>query len=241
MKKNKKAILIVFGLIISVVAGYFGTDWAMKLLDPKNRLDSEIVDTLGTTDASTIESAGDTTVLQEVLPPVIKEVTIPVPSQDGKNYSFAVIAEGTSLKYGLADSDLTETGELNETGEFTVPATAAGVYFVYAIDIMKHKSEYFKVSGCTIQEIIDKITVGELTSILNSGDASKSVRANFKGRVYTSCQYIFEGLNADEDPPVTYLEIINRINMGTWSSVNVISISYTLEGRLSSAVIKVNY
>ena len=262
MTNTAKILLSVGGFIICAAAGYFGTGIIRDALSQDSRpasLSSSGGGASGggggsfhggsiggnsTPAPSNPEPQPDAspeTTAPADLAPSIVSVSAPQKGNDGKTYSFTVVASGTGLSYHLTDASMTEIGQPQPNGSFVVPATTSGVYNVYVTDSSGRKSEYHKVTGCTSVPEVRRIEASELQTIINSGDAGKASDADFKNRVLPGCRYTFEGLNSDEPLPQSYNDMILRVNMGTWQSVQVLSVSYTPEGRMSSARIKVNY
>lgn len=169
----------------------------------------------------------------------VLNVSKPVYRESDKTYSFTVNASGSGLVYGLADRNKKNL-RTQDTPSFRVSATSSGRYFVYVSDGRGNTSEYYPVDGC--KTIVKKIDASELQQVLNSGSSDMASSADFKNRVASNCRYAFNGRNDEEgDAPVHYNEIINRISMHTWSSVEVTSVSHDDSGKLTRAVISVKY
>ena len=169
----------------------------------------------------------------------VASISKPVYNESTKSYSFTVVAEGVGLTYCLAD-DKKRDIRSQSSGQFVVPPTSLGVYNVYVTDSQGNKSDFVTVRGCVAK--VKSITKEELQRVLNSKDSNKAIEADFKNRVASGCKFTFVGRNEEEgDAPRSYNEIIQRVSMGTWSSVSVTSVSVNGSGKLSSAVIRVNY
>ena len=90
---------------------------------------------------------------------------------------------------------------------------------------------------------VSKVTADELARILNAKNTS-AARNVLEGRISPNCSFSFTGLSDDEknvSKPRTYVDIINRMDMGTWSSISVSSVGYDGSGKLNRATIHVNY
>jgi hypothetical protein len=97
------------------------------------------------------------------------------------------------------------------------------------------------ISGCEVVSIKNKVTASEFQSLLLSKDENNANKL-LKGRINNaSVSYRFTGINEDEPQPRSYTEIINRLKMGTWSSIQITSVGYDSQGRLNSANITVTY
>lgn len=169
--------------------------------------------------------------------PKIESISTPVADKTGQNFSFTVKASGQDLSYWLLDENQSRViSGPNKSAYYYVSASTSGIYYVYVTDINGNKSEIKRVSGCKIVKV-DKVTVQELSQILNSRSGWESI----KSRVSPGLHFTFDGLSDDESTPASYLEIFNRLNMGSWSSVDVLSVNYSANGLLTSARIKVNY
>lgn len=88
---------------------------------------------------------------------------------------------------------------------------------------------------------VNKLSKSEFQEILNSGDENRGVVGHLKDRISSRCRFSFSGINEDEPTPASYNDILMRINMGTWTSVSVLSASYDEADRMVSARIQVNY
>ena len=169
----------------------------------------------------------------------ILAVSTPVYHEKEKVYTFSVTAKGGGLTYVLADSKQKDIRS-QQNGEFRVSGTSVGKYYVYVKDAQGNKSPMVAVDGCRAK--VKPVEASELQGILNSGDSSQAVAADFKNRISSNCRYVFLGRDEDEgDAPRSYNEIINRIKMRTWSSVQVQSVSYNESGKVAKATILVKY
>ena len=169
----------------------------------------------------------------------VTTVSKPVYNENNKTYTFTVSAEGVGLSYCLAN-DKKKDLKAQANGTFIVSPVSSGLYYVYVKDSRGNKSDYVQVKGCLLK--VKPITKEELQKVLNSKDSNKAIEADFKNRVASGCQFVFTGRNDEEgEAPRSYNEILQRVSMGTWSSVIVQSVSVNSVGKLSKAVIHVNY
>lgn len=173
--------------------------------------------------------------------PEIVKISTPKKNAVDNTYSFIVTANGSNLLYHLADKNKDEIGSPQTDCEMIVPATPDGVYYVFVSDGSGLQSEYSKVTGCLSIVKVKKITAEEMSSILNSGNAESATAADFKNRVSPGCRLKFTGISDEEEVPSGLYEVINRINLGTWSSVVVNSMSYNDADMVSAVSITVMY
>ena len=193
--------------------------------------------------SSPIGASGTT--ISSSLPEILD---ISKPEYDGNYYSFRVNASGTGLTYHLTDDTGRDITPVSHNGStFKVRPTSKGKYQVYVTDINGNKSKYVEVSGCVV--MIDKITASELQEVFDSEDTAVATQHDFKNRVASGCKYEFVGLNPESEgmdqesyvAPQSYNEIINRLHMNTWTSVKVVSVAYSTQGKLTKVVLNVNY
>lgn len=204
--------------------------------------------------------AADSTVLappEEPVGPAITDVSEPEYNAAKKFYSFKVTAVGEGLTYYLADANRREK-QHNSNGLFSVAPVNGGKYYVYVVDAQENVSAWKEVIGCTpvktepkpvsessstpAASSVSKITANELERFLNAKD-TKAARAALDDRIAEKCQYSFTGISDSEKNtkmPATYVDIINRIDMGTWSSVKVLSVGHDSSGKLNRVTIQVN-
>ena len=195
--------------------------------------------------------------------PSITHVTKPVYNEGKKFYSFTVEATGEDVTYHLADANRNHVSK-NTNGMFSAKPVTGGKYFVYAEDVHGNQSPWQEVTGCTPVQAepkptagsasssasstpatpsFSKVTADELAKILNAKNTS-AARSVLEGRIASNCSFTFTGLTDEEknvSKPRTYVDIINRMDMGTWSSINVSSVGYDGSGKLNRATIHVNY
>ena len=172
--------------------------------------------------------------------PEILSVSKPQFDEKSNTYSFEVTASGNGLTYVLADKNKKDISAQQSSAFRGVAGTASGKYYVYVKDNRGQQSEYFAVEGCITH--VKRIDAAELQRVLNSKDSNEAVKADFKNRVAASCRYEFRGRDESEgDAPRTYNDIILRLRMRTWASVQVLSVVYGDSGKMIKAVIQVNY
>ena len=195
--------------------------------------------------------------------PVITHVTKPVYNEGKKFYSFTVECPEEGLTYHLADANRKHITQ-NTNGMFSVKPVSGGKYYVYVVDAQGNESAWKEVTGCTPVQAapkpatesaasssssapaapsVSKITASELAGLLNAKNLG-AARSALDGRIASNCQYNFTGLSEEEknvSKPRTYMDIINRMDMGTWSSVSVSNVGYDGSGKLNRATIHVNY
>jgi hypothetical protein len=172
--------------------------------------------------------------------PEILSVSKPQFDEKSNTYSFEVTASGNGLTYVLADKNKKDISAQQSSAFRGVAGTSSGKYYVYVKDNRGQQSEYFAVEGCVTH--VKRIDAAELQRVLNSKDSNEAVKADFKNRVAASCRYEFRGRDESEgDAPRTYNDIILRLRMRTWASVQVLSVVYGDSGKMIKAVIQVNY
>lgn len=254
MKAFLKVLPVVFVFILFAFIGYFGTG----MLVGSGYMGSLAGQTAGSTSVllKHDDSGGKLKVpdnkvnlpmpdvqkqaAKQSVPPVIDGVVGPFYDDATATYSFTVKAEGQNLEYHLCRADGTEI-KIQDNGTFSsVPYSGTGKYIVYVVDAKTSlQSQKVTVSGCNVK--CRKLETSEVQDAFNSSDYQKGEKLNFKDRISRNCRYEFADMKSEEDPPISYNEIFNRVCLGIWESVSVLSLDYDETNAVSRMYIKVNY
>ena len=156
-------------------------------------------------------------------------------------YSFTVEASGSVQEYILYDAS-DQMIRRQPGNRFEVAAVAGGKYIVRVADLHGNVSPPKEVTGCYAVQKVNKLSAGELETILNSGRASSADTPDFKSRVSPSLVPTVVGMEQGERVPQSVNELIMKISNGIWDSVSVQSVDYDpLTNRMTRATVKVNY
>lgn len=231
MGKNTQMFLLGLLFVISGAAGYFIEG---ALLGDENNNQVEEV--------------------QEIIQPEVGLSPVPVvevveaPKKVNGNYAFTAIASTESgdieLKYVLyRDLECTEEVAGNYDGKFIdVPAVESQTYYLKVWNIRKNIwSDAVTVTGFAVPQeykLPNPMTKAEVEAIIKDySSASKDDINNRIAKVKIECQ----GLSSEDRGVSTISEVSNNLEMGIWSSAEVISIGHDGAGRLNKLVIKVTY
>ena len=180
--------------------------------------------------------------------PSFTEVSEPSFNRKNGTYSFKVAAttpSGDNIIYKLFSQKKDLVGN-SEDGYFqNIKPTTDGVYYVQAVNAVNpEKTTALRpVSGFEVKEVaVDKISKGDLTAKFNTGSYAQSFSGAWE-RTYLApgCKFTFTGIRDGERHPSDIGDICRRINMNTWASVNVTSVSYDALNHITGMTIAVTY
>lgn len=178
--------------------------------------------------------------------PSIVDISIPKRESNG-TYSFTIVADVESkdtLKYELYKDDAYTTQVTsNLDGVFTnIASSSTSTYYVSVVNLQTEEYVRCEVSGFLYVHMYQKITKTELEKLVNVDRDWSAAPKGFSSRIAPGLKIEIEGLKADEQLQVSNLaEICNKTLFNTWSSVDVLKMSYDGQGRLQHLKIKVNY
>lgn len=230
MGKNTQIFLLGLVFVISGAAGYL------------------IEDAFGGDVNKPIEEVQETVQPEVVLSPIpVVEVTEVTKMASGK-YEFAATAStesgDTELKYVLyGDAECTKEVIGNYDGKFIdIPAIESQTYYLKVWNIRTNIwSEVVPVSGFIVQQEykITKLTQAEVEAIIK--DYSAASKDDINNRIAKGIKIECQGLAAEDRGVSTIGEVSSNLNLGIWSSVDVLSIGHDGVGRLNRLLIKVTY
>lgn len=231
---------LVITAVISLAAGFFGAGFL-----PLNKTAEPV-----TENPAAVETAAP--VVQQPTAadatPAFTEMSEPSFNQKNGTYSFKVAAKtpsGDNILYKLF-SNKKELVSSNEDGYFqNIKPTADGIYFVQAVNAGKQElaTDLRQVSGFEVKEVaVNKISKADLTAKFNTGSYTQSFSGAWE-RTYLApgCKFTFTGIKEGERHPSDIGDICRRINMNTWASVNVTSVSYDALNHITGMTIAVTY
>lgn len=247
MDNNKKqSHASVAGLIatavLSLAAGFFGAGF----LSPDETKNGP---SAPETPAASVETVKPAATPAVDATPVFSRISDP--EYNGKNgtYSFlveAATATGDGIRYELLDKK-DKVVSSNQDGFFMdIAPVQDGIYYLRAVNLRDPAvtTAPQKVSGFDVKVTkVALVSKSDLTRKFNSGSYSSSFTRDWE-RTYMApgCAIHFTGIQSGEQrTPKTLGDICSRISMGTWSSVEVTSLSYDEANRITSMTVAVKY
>lgn len=230
MRKNTQIFLLGLVFVISGAAGYLIEG---ALLSDVNKQEEEVQ-----------EVVQPEVVLSPVPVVYVSEVT---KISSGKyEFTASALTESgdTELKYVLyADTECTKEIAGNYDGKFTdIPAVESQTYYLKVWNIRANIwSEVVPVAGFIVQQEykITKLTQAEVEAIIK--DYSAASKDDINNRIAKGIKIECQGLAAEDRGVSTIGEVSSNLNLGIWSSVDVLSIGHDGVGRLNRLLIKVTY
>lgn len=244
---NKNSDSPVLGLVatalFSLIVGFF----AAGFLIPKTEAPAPAETVRSTTTKAATKTSEPVAAVDAT--PAFTQVSVPEYNGKKGTYSFKVEAKapsGDAILYKLFDKQNKEIAS-NPDGFFldVKPSADGGVYYVQAVNSREPSlaTALKAVSGFDVKEVaVAKVDKGTLTGKFNTG----SYADNFSGaweRTYLApgCKLRFTGIREGERHPSDIGDICRRINMNTWASVQVTSVSYDSLNHITSMTIDVKY
>lgn len=244
MKTFLKILSVVIVFVIFAFIGYFAAGM-IEDFKYKGNVSGHLVNGIehsgfGSNSKDFLPKSDGESAAKQSVPPVINGVDGPFYDDAAATYSFTVKATGQNLEYHLCNADGTEIRTQNNGSFLSVPYSGTGEYIVYVVDAKTSlQSPKITVSGCNFK--CRKLTASEVQEAFNSADYQRGERMNFKDRISRNCRYEFADMKSEEDTPISYNEIFNRVCLGIWESVSVLSLDYDETNAVSRMYIKVNY
>lgn len=183
--------------------------------------------------------------------PQITDISSPEFNNSTGTYSIVVHASVPSrdpLNYLIKDKQSVLYENSNGVFSGITPSSDGGRYFVEVVNAAypEISSGLRTASGFDVKiEAVPKTTkvsAGELSGKFNTGSYSSSFSGAWeREHLAQRCRFVFSGIKDDEPRPGDIGAICSRIQMGTWSSVEVTNVSYDTENRITSISMIVNY
>ena len=242
---GKKIIGLVAVFVACAVLGYFACSFIVPGMG-----DEKGGGTHKSASTKAVSGAGDKSTTsvpeQKVEMPELKLIKEAVWDEAAKKYKFQLEKGGSAAKFYLTDKTGKDVPYDYKAGFILVAPTKDEAYLAYVTDSTgTYKSKIITIAGCKPRIAqVTPVTVPELQGMIDARDVN-AANAKLKGRTVGTVNYSFSGVSEEDrqetEMPRHINAVIDRLNLGTWSSATVTGVKTDDSGRLQSVSISVSY